>query len=314
METMSHPQVSIVIPCYATGIRIERLVSSIQSSMAEIPNTSFEIIFVVDGSPDNTWDHVVDVCAANENVHGINLMRNFGQHAALLAGIRKATGDVIVTMDDDLQHDPNDVPKLLSALTNEYDLIYGVSSKEEHSLVRNAASQTYKWIAERLLGMQDARNITAFRAFRRELASGFYQTEDPFAPLDVLLSWTTTKVGTQEVEMREREDGVSGYSVRKLFSHAINAVTGYSTKPLRIVTVLGLVTFGISGLFLIGLVIKYLSGDISVAGYPSLAIMIALFSGTQLLSLGVMGEYLGRLHIRSMGKPRYVIRDETSVE
>ena len=314
METMSHPQVSIVIPCYATGIRIERLVSSIQSSMAEIPNTTFEVIFVVDGSPDNTWDFVLDVCATNENVHGINLMRNFGQHAALLAGIRKATGDVIVTMDDDLQHDPNDVPKLLSALTSEYDLIYGVSSKEEHSLVRNAASQTYKWIAERLLGMQDARNITAFRAFRRELASGFYQTEDPFAPLDVLLSWTTTKVGTQEVEMREREDGVSGYSVRKLFSHAINAVTGYSTKPLRIVTVLGLVTFGISGLFLIGLVIKYLSGDISVAGYPSLAIMIALFSGTQLLSLGVMGEYLGRLHIRSMGKPRYVIRDETSVE
>lgn len=314
METMSHPQVSIVIPCYATGIRIERLVSSIQSSMAEIPNTTFEVIFVVDGSPDNTWDFVLDVCAANENVHGINLMRNFGQHAALLAGIRKATGDVIVTMDDDLQHDPNDVPKLLSALTSEYDLMYGVSSKEEHSLVRNAASQTYKWIAERLLGMQDARNITAFRAFRRDLASGFYQTEDPFAPLDVLLSWTTTKVGTQEVEMQEREDGVSGYSVRKLFSHAINAVTGYSTKPLRIVTVLGLVTFGISGLFLIGLVIKYLSGDISVAGYPSLAIMIALFSGTQLLSLGVMGEYLGRLHIRSMGKPRYVIRDETSVE
>lgn len=311
---MSHPQVSIVIPCYATGIRIERLVSSIQSSMAEIPNTTFEVIFVVDGSPDNTWDFVLDVCAANENVHGINLMRNFGQHAALLAGIRKATGDVIVTMDDDLQHDPNDVPKLLSALTSEYDLMYGVSSKEEHSLVRNAASQTYKWIAERLLGMQDARNITAFRAFRRDLASGFYQTEDPFAPLDVLLSWTTTKVGTQEVEMQEREDGVSGYSVRKLFSHAINAVTGYSTKPLRIVTVLGLVTFGISGLFLIGLVIKYLSGDISVAGYPSLAIMIALFSGTQLLSLGVMGEYLGRLHIRSMGKPRYVIRDETSVE
>lgn len=311
METMSHPQVSIVIPCYATGNRVERLVSEIESSMAQIPNSSFEIIFVVDGSPDNTWDYVLSACEGNKNVHGINLMRNFGQHAALLAGIRKATGNIIVTMDDDLQHIPNDVPKLLSALTSEYDLIYGVSSKEEHSWFRNAASQTYKWIAEHLLGMQDARNITAFRAFRRELASGFYQTEDPFAPLDVLLSWTTTKVGTQEVEMREREDGVSGYSFRKLVSHAINAVTGYSTKPLRIVTILGLATFGISALFLIGLVIKYLNGDISVAGYPSLAIMIALFSGTQLLSLGVMGEYLGRLHIRSMGKPRYVIRDET---
>lgn len=308
---MTHSHVSVVIPCYATGIRVERLVSSIDSSMATIPNTTFEIIFVVDGSPDNSWDYVLSACEKNKHVHGINLMRNFGQHAALLAGIRKATGSYIVTMDDDFQHDPNDIPSLLSALTSEYDLIYGVSSVEEHSFFRNIASRAFKWIAQNFLGLQDARNITAFRAFRRELASGFYQTEDPFAPLDVLLSWTTTKIGTQEVKMLEREDGVSGYSFKRLVSHAINAVTGYSTKPLRIVTVLGLVTFGISTLLLIGLVIKYLNGDISVAGYPSLAIMIALFSGTQLLSLGVMGEYLGRLHIRSMGKPRYVIRDET---
>jgi glycosyltransferase involved in cell wall biosynthesis len=311
MEAMSHPQVSVVIPCYATGIRIERLVSSIESSMAQIPSTTFEIVFVVDGSPDDTWDFVVSACKSNKNVHGINLMRNFGQHAALLAGIRKATGNYIITMDDDFQHDPNDIPKLLSALTSDYDLIYGVSSIEEHSFLRNAASKTFKWIAEHFLGLQDARNITAFRAFRRELASGFYQTEDPFAPLDVLLSWTTTKIGAQKVEMREREDGVSGYSFRKLVSHALNAVTGYSTKPLRMVTYLGLVTFSVSLFFLVNLVLRYLAGDITVAGYPSLAIMIALFSGTQLLSLGVMGEYLGRLHIRSMGKPRYVIRDET---
>ena len=311
MVTMTHPQVSIVIPCYATGARIDGLVSEIETSMAQMPNNSFEIIFVVDGSPDNTWEYVLKASYKNEFVHGINLMRNFGQHAALLAGIRKATGDSIITMDDDFQHDPNDIPKLIAALKGDYDLIYGVSAVEEHSLLRNAASQTYKWVAERLLGIQDARNITAFRAFRRDLASGFYQTEDPFAPLDVLLSWTTTRVGTQKVEMRERQDGVSGYSFKKLVSLAVNAVTGYSTKPLRIVTVLGLATFVISIFFLIGLVVKYLSGDISVAGYPSLAIMIALFSGTQLLSLGVMGEYLGRLHIRSMGKPRYVIRDET---
>lgn len=305
------PQVSVVIPCYATGSRIERLVSSVEAVMATIPNTNFEIIFVVDGSPDNTWDCVLRACAKDKHIHGINLMRNFGQHAALLAGIRKATGSYIVTMDDDFQHDPNDIPRLLSALTSEYDLIYGVSSVEEHSFFRNLASQAYKWIAQHFLGLQDARNITAFRAFRRELASGFYQTEDPFAPLDVLLSWTTTKVGTQRVEMREREDGASGYSFRKLVSHALNAVTGYSTKPLRIVTILGLATFGVSTLLLIVFIVRYLSGDISVAGYPSLAIMIAFFSGTQLLSLGVMGEYLGRLHLRSMGKPRYVIRDET---
>ena len=311
METMINPQVSVVIPCYSTGVRIERLVSSIEASMAQFPNTAFEIVFVVDGSPDNTWDFVVAACKSHENVHGINLMRNFGQHAALLAGIRRACGNVIITMDDDLQHDPNDIHKLLAALTSEYDLIYGVSSIEEHSFMRNTSSKMYKWIAQHLLGLGNARNITAFRAFRRELAFSFDQVEDPFAPLDVLLSWSTTRISFQIVEMHEREDGKSGYSFRKLVSHAINAITGYSIKPLRMVTYLGLLTFTISLFFLINLVLRYLAGDITVAGYPSLAIMIALFSGAQLLSLGVIGEYLGRMHVRGMGKPRYVIRDET---
>jgi undecaprenyl-phosphate 4-deoxy-4-formamido-L-arabinose transferase len=293
-----------------TGSRIERLFSSIGSSLDQCADTTFEIIFVVDGSPDDTWDYVSEVCKANKNAHGIRLMRNFGQHAALLAGIRKATGDVIVTMDDDFQHDPSDIPKLVSALTSEYDLIYGVSSVEEHSFFRNIASRTYKWVSEHFLGSQNARNITAFRAFRRELASGFDQTEDPFAPIDVLLSWTTTRIGKEKVQMREREDGVSGYTFRKLISHAINDVTGYSTKPLRIVTTLGLVVFGISFLLLIGLIVNYLTGKILVAGYASLAIMIALFSGAQLLSLGIIGEYLGRIHKKNMGMPRYVIREE----
>jgi undecaprenyl-phosphate 4-deoxy-4-formamido-L-arabinose transferase len=310
MDTMTRPQVSVVIPCYVTGNRIERLFSSIEASLSRTAVTTYEIIFVVDGSPDDTWDYVSKVCKLNENAHGVRLMRNFGQHAALLAGIRKATGEIIVTMDDDFQHDPDDIPKLLSALTSEYDLVYGVSSMEEHSFFRNAASQTYKWVAQHFLGMQNARNMSAFRAFRRELASGFDQTEDPFAPIDVLLSWTTTRIRKEEVEMHDREDGVSGYTVRKLISHAINDVTGYSTKPLRIVTTLGLVVFGISFLLLIGLIVNYLTGKIMVAGYASLAIMIALFSGAQLLSLGVIGEYLGKIHKRNMGMPRYVIRDE----
>jgi undecaprenyl-phosphate 4-deoxy-4-formamido-L-arabinose transferase len=143
------------------------------------------------------------------------------------------------------------------------------------------------------------------------LSFGFDQVEDPFAPLDVLLSWSTTRIGFQLVEMHEREDGKSGYSFRKLVHHAVNAITGYSIKPLRMVTYLGLLTFSVSLFLLISLVLRYLAGDITVAGYPSLAIMIALFSGAQLLSLGVIGEYLGRMHVRGMGKPRYVIRDET---
>ena len=308
---MNQPLISVVIPCYRTGDRVGRLVAQIDAALTTSKYSSYEIVMVVDGSPDDTWYEVQQASEANSQVHGINLMRNFGQHAALLAGVRRAKGEVVVTLDDDFQHEPKDIPVLVDALTSEFDLIYGVSTIEEHSFFRNFTSRSYKWIAEKMLGLQNASNITAFRAFRKDLASGFEDTQDPFAPLDVLLSWTTTRVGTAQIEMKEREEGESGYSLRHLIRHAVNAITGYSTAPLRLVTFLGLTTFGVSLVLLIAIVVKYIRGDISVAGYPSLAIMVSLFAGAQLLSLGVIGEYLGRLHIRSMGKPRYVVRDDT---
>ena len=308
---MTTPRVSVVVPCYKTGQRVEPLIAALTSALDSSTQGRFEILLVVDGSPDDTWTRVCAVAQENARVHGIELMRNYGQHAALLAGIRLARGEVIVTIDDDFQQDPAEIPHLVSALGDNFDLVYGVSTVEEHSLLRNAASRTYKWFAEHLLKISNAKSVTAFRAFRSELVAGLENSDDPYAPIDVLLNWSTTRITSIPVTMSEREDGKSSYTFRSLVRHAVNAITGYSTAPLRLVTYIGLTTFLVSFVLLARIFILYLHGDIKVVGYPSLALMISFFSGVQLLSLGIIGEYLGRLHMRSMGKPRYVIRRET---
>lgn len=311
METMTNPRVSVVIPCYKTGQRVEPLVEAIAAALEPATDGHYEILMVVDGSPDDTWKNVSKAAGTNSKVRGVELMRNYGQHAALLAGIRQAHGDIIVTLDDDFQQNPAEIPNLVDALGTDFDLVYGVSTVEEHSFLRNIASQTYKWFAEHLLKISNAKSVTAFRAFRSELVAGLEKSDDPYAPIDVLLNWSTTRITSVPVTMSEREDGKSSYTFRTLMRHAVNAITGYSTAPLRLVTYIGLTTFLVSFILLTRIFILYLHGDIKVVGYPSLALMIAFFSGIQLLSIGIIGEYLGRLHMRSMGKPRYVIRRET---
>lgn len=309
---MTNPKISVVIPCYKTVGRVERLVSTISDALEPQVDKAFEIILVVDGSPDSTWTEVQTVAAANPaQVRGINLMRNYGQQAATLAGVTHAHGDIIVTMDDDFQHSAQDISVLIDKLNQGFDLVYGVTAVEEHGFFRNTTSRMFKWTMESVLKIENYSIASAFRVFRRELTNGFDASHDPFAPIDVLLSWATNNVSSAQVHMKEREDGVSNYSLRSLIRHAMNSITGYSTFPLRLVTLLGLSTFVVSFTLAIMMLVRSLLGQITVAGYPSLAIMVSLFAAVQLLSLGVIGEYLGRLHVRSMGKPRYVIRNDS---
>lgn len=307
---MSTPKISVVIPCYKTGARASILVSEITDTLTSYSRNAFEIIMVVDGSPDDTWLKISELARLNSNVRGINLMRNYGQHSALLAGIRAAKGDVIVTIDDDLQHSPKEIPKLIENLSDEIDIVYGVSLVEEHSFFRNLLSKTYKQFIGVLLRAEGAEIAGAFRAFKKEVVPVFEGNDDLYAPLDVMLSWFSSKTIGVPVNMSQRQDGASNYTVRSLMRHAVNAITGYSIAPLRLVSLLGLFTFGISFMIALIVLVNYLMGKIEVAGFPTIAILVSMFAGVQLLSLGIIGEYLGRLHMRSMGRPRYVIRDE----
>jgi glycosyltransferase involved in cell wall biosynthesis len=307
---MNTPKISVVIPCFKTGARASVLVSEITETLASYSGNAFEVIMVVDGSPDDTWLKVSELARLNINVRGINLMRNYGQHSALLAGIRAAKGDVIVTIDDDLQHSPRDIPTLIENLSDEIDIVYGISFVEEHSFFRNLLSRTFKIFIGRLLQSEGAEIASAFRAFKKEVVPVFEGKDDLYAPVDVMLSWFSSKSVGVLIHMNKRQDGSSNYTFRSLLRHALNAITGYSIAPLRLVSLLGVITFGVSFMIALVVLVSTLMGKIDVAGFPTIAILVSMFAGVQILSIGIIGEYLGRLHMRSMGRPRYVIRDE----
>ncbi|WP_182111753.1 MULTISPECIES: glycosyltransferase family 2 protein [unclassified Actinotalea] len=311
-------RLTIVIPCYRSAATLGPLVSAILGAhgAGELGSgvAGLEIILVVDGSPDETAAVARSLAADHPEVRAVELRRNYGQHNALLAGIARAQGDVVVTMDDDLQHRPGEIPLLLAPIAaGDADLVYGVARVEEHGAVRSAASRTVKR-GLALAGVPNAEDVSAFRAFRTELRDGFARVDDPYISLDVLLSWATTSVVRVTVHMDQRTVGTSSYSLRSLARHSINMITGYSNIPLRAVAWLGGLCAAV-GVVLGGVVLwKWAAGETTVAGFTTIAAMVAVFSGAQMLSLGVIGEYLGRLHTRSTGKPTYLVRADSGMD
>jgi undecaprenyl-phosphate 4-deoxy-4-formamido-L-arabinose transferase len=271
-----------------------------------------EVILVVDGSPDDTWNVASALAGRFGAVRALHLSRNYGQHNALVAGIRDARFDVIVTMDDDLQHPPEQIPLLLAALEGDrLDLVYGVPREEEHGVLRSLASRSVKTAMSSTLGIRTARMISAFRAFRTHLRHGFEAFSGPHSSVDVALSWATTRVGSVRVHMNRRRDGRSNYSLRMLVRHTTNMLFGYSTVPLRVASYLGIMV-GLAGLMLCGAVLwSFAVGNTTVVGFTSLASMITIFSSAQLIAVGVLGEYIGRIHANGMGRPMYVVRERT---
>jgi glycosyltransferase involved in cell wall biosynthesis len=297
-----------VIPCYRSATSLPKLVERLSPVLREA-TAAHEIILVVDGSPDDTWAVASALAVKYEDVRAVRLARNYGQHAAIVAGVRSALFDVIVTMDDDLQHPPEEVPRLLAALTDDVDLVYAVSRREEHGVLRSLASRTVKAGLSGPLGVENAKSVSAFRAFRSFVRDSLDRVRGPHISVDVALSWATTKVTTAEVRMDRRSEGRSGYTLRALFQHAFNMILGYSTVPLRLVTYLGLAT-GAVGLALLGFVlVRYLTGETTVAGYTTTTAAIALFAAAQMVAIGVLGEYVGRIHSNGLGRPTYVVRE-----
>ncbi|MDQ1538228.1 MAG: hypothetical protein QOE58_2621 [Actinomycetota bacterium] len=308
-------RISIVIPCYRSEQTLRPLVGAIFAALAE-PDAAavvsdFEVVLVVDGSPDGTAEAANKLAIEHPAVRAIELRRNYGQHNALLAGIARAKHEVVVTMDDDLQHRPDQILRMLAPLARgDVDLVYGVPVEEEHGYWRSAASRTVKK-GLALAGVPAAEKVSAFRAFWTAQRGGFTHIDDPYVSLDVLLSWTTTSVSHVMVQMDQRTVGTSSYSIRALLRHAINMITGYSNVPLRAVAWLGGLCAFIGAVLAAVVVWKYATGETTVAGFTTIAAMVAVFSGAQMLSLGIIGEYLGRLHTRSTGKPAFLVKTDS---
>jgi undecaprenyl-phosphate 4-deoxy-4-formamido-L-arabinose transferase len=269
---------------------------------------AYEVILVVDGSPDDTWVTASALAVKYDDVKAIRLARNYGQHPAIIAGVRAAAHEVVVTMDDDLQHPPEEIPKLLAALTDDVDLVYGTPEREEHGALRSLASRLVKAGLSGPLGVNNARNMSAFRAFRTFARDSFDRVHGPHVSVDVALSWSTTRVVAAEVRMDRRAHGRSGYTLRALFRHAVDMILGYSTVPLRLVTYLGLAVGGLGLVLFAYVLVQKIFGSTTVAGFTTIAATVALFSAAQMIAIGVLGEYVGRIHAGGIGRPTYVVR------
>jgi glycosyltransferase involved in cell wall biosynthesis len=304
--------VSIVVPVYNAAPSLAALHDRL-TGVLEAQGIAYEIILVNDGSRDDSWGQIVALGAADSRVHGIDLMRNYGQHNALLAGIRAARHEAVVTMDDDLQHPPEELPRLLGKLADGFDVVYGTPMQQQHGLWRDLASLITKWILQGSMGAETARSISAFRAFRREVRDAFSVYRSPYVSIDVLLTWGTTRFAAVAVRHDPRRVGRSNYTVRKLLTHTLNMVTGFSTWPLQLAGIVGFcfTLFGVG--VLVYVVGRYIIQGGSVAGFPFLASVVALFSGAQLFALAIFGEYLARIHFRMMERPTYTVRGRSNV-
>lgn len=296
---------SVVIPVYNSEKSLKDLMNRLIVVMKELFN-KHEIILVNDGSSDKSWEVISNLAKKHPQIIGINLRRNYGQHNALLCGIRAAKFEYTLTMDDDLQHPPEEIHKILSVIQKGFDVVYGIPKKMQHSSWRNFFSKNVKLILARIMGIPRVRDISSFRLFRTDLRDAFSTFKSPNIIVDALLSWGTTNFGSALVDESPRPVGESNYNFIKLAKMSFLILTGFSTLPLRFASLVGF-SFTIFGFFiLIYVIIRFFIAG-SIPGFPFLASIITIFSGTQLFALGIFGEYLSHIFERSTERPPYVI-------
>jgi undecaprenyl-phosphate 4-deoxy-4-formamido-L-arabinose transferase len=312
---MSHsaaggPAVSVIVPVYNSEQTLEALVTRLTATLGSTPQ-ALEIVLVNDGSADRSWQVIGRLASAHPIVRGVALARNQGQHNALLCGIREARADIIVTMDDDLQNRPEDVPALVARVRDGFDVVYGVPRVQQWGLMRNVASRVTKMVLQGAMGAETASMVSGFRAFRADVCAAFAGYSAVFVNLDVLLTWGASRFVTVPVDHEPRRVGRSNYTFRRLVRHTFNMVTGFSTLPLKFATAVGFACtlFGVGVLaYVLG---RYLLQGVAVQGFTFLASIIAIFSGAQLFALGIFGEYLARVFQRVGGQPSYTVRERT---
>ncbi|RMD66127.1 glycosyltransferase [Candidatus Parcubacteria bacterium] len=297
--------ISVVVPVYNGADTLPHLVEETGKVLPQVAER-FEMVLVNDGSPDRSGDVIAELARRHAWVRGVELMRNYGQHNATLCGIREARYEVVVVMDDDLQHPPAEIPKLLAKLDEGYDVVYGVPRKRRQVWWKSLSATLIKRAIAYVMGARVVRDIGAFKAFRTDLRKAFADYRGPDVLVDVLLSWGTSRFASVTVEEAPRTVGKSNYSFLKLVKVSLLVLTSYTTLPLRLASVIGFLftLFGI-GVLVYVLTIYFTVG--SLPGFPFLASAIAIFGGVQLFALGIIGEYLARVFERTAGRPPYVI-------
>jgi undecaprenyl-phosphate 4-deoxy-4-formamido-L-arabinose transferase len=298
--------ISVVVPVYRSAATLPSLLEQLTAELERI-GRPYEVVLVDDGSPDDSWQVLSRLMEQYPACQAIRLTRNFGQHNALMCGFRQARGAYVVTMDDDLQHPPGEIPRLLQTIeATGDDVVYGVPRERGHRVWRNAGSalitRFYRTIFELRV------TPSAFRIIRRDIVQAILSYDLNYTYVDGLLAWNTRSVGEIDVEHRPRQTGRSGYSLRRLALLSLNLFSNFSLLPLQFVSLIGLLT-SVAGFLLAAYYLaQSLFGQIAVPGYASLIVAVFVLGGVQLLALGILGEYLGRIHLNINRKPQYTIR------
>lgn len=302
-------KVSFVIPCYRSAKTLTGVVAEIEDTMNKLKKYEYEIIMVNDCSPDNTFEVIRGLCTEKPYLKGINFAKNFGQHAALMAGLRETKGDYVVCLDDDGQTPADEVGKLLAKLEEGFDAVYASYAHKKHSLFRNLGSKVNEIMTRIMLGKPKELFISSYFAVKRYIVDDMIRYENSYPYVIGLVLRATRNITNVEVDHREREEGKSGYTLKKLLGLWMNGFTAFSVIPLRIATSVGVLCacagFGY-GLYTI---IKRLLNPAVPAGFSALMAMLVFIGGMIMVMLGLIGEYIGRIYISMNNSPQYVIKE-----
>ncbi len=302
--------ISFVIPCYRSELTIKSVVDEIKESMAALSEYSFEIILVNDASPDNTLAAIKDLVRENKNITGIDFSTNFGQHSALMAGMRETKGDYVICLDDDGQTPANEVHKLIDALNNGADAVYASYDKKKHSAFRNFGTFMNEKMAEVMLGKPKNIFVSSYFGVKRFIVNDMINYKNAYPYVIGLVLRSTKNIVNVPVHHRNREVGSSGYTFSKLLNLWINGFTAFSVKPLRIFTAIGALFAFMGFIYGIYTVVKrFIYTDIPM-GYSALMSAVVFTAGMIMLMLGMIGEYVGRIYISLNNSPQYVIREK----
>ncbi len=308
-------KVSFVIPCYRSENTVEGVVNEIQETMQTMAEKySYEIILINDCSPDNTMGTIRRICEENSQIKGIGFSRNFGQHAALMAGLRQSDGDYVVCLDDDGQTPADEVGKLLDKLEEGFDAVYAEYEHKQHSGFRNLGSKVNELMTRIMLEKPKNLFISSYFAVKRFIVEDMIRYENSYPYVIGLVLRSTKNITNVVVNHREREEGSSGYTLKKLFALWFNGFTAFSVKPLRIATCLGALSAFVGFAYGIYTIIKRFVNPAVPLGYSSMMAALVFFCGMIMVMLGLIGEYIGRIYISMNSSPQYVIRERINIE
>ena len=301
--------VSFVIPCYRSELTLQKVTEEVITTIEKLPEYDYEIILVNDASPDDTFEVIRSLCKQNPKIKGINLAKNFGQHAALMAGFHWCKGEVVVCLDDDGQTPADEVDKLLIKIAEGADAVYAKYLHKQHSIFRNLGSKTNELMTRYLLKKPKELYVSSYFAVRRFVVDEMIRYENSYPYVIGLVLRSTKNIENVVVQHREREVGNSGYTIGKLMGLWFNGFTAFSIKPLRIATVMGALCAVAGFAYGIYTIVKRLVNPLVPAGFSSTMAAMMFIGGMLMLMLGLIGEYIGRIYICMNNAPQYVIRE-----